>query len=180
MNGQMKFKNIEQLETERMIARRIQSSDFGDLYRLHNHPEVAATLGGPRTQEQIKVALDQYEQQWKNYGYCYWVFFDKETKQFVGRGGLRHVSIEGKDEIEVGYAVMPIFWKQGYATEMGQTAITVAIENLHLHELVCFTLTTNIISQRVMEKLGFSYEHNFIYANLNHKLYRKRLINDKR
>jgi ribosomal-protein-alanine N-acetyltransferase len=175
----MKFKTIERLETERMTARRIQSSDFENLYRLHNDPEVAKTLGGPRTETQIKTSLEQIEQQWQTYGYCYWIFFDKKTEQFVGRGGLRHVSIEGKDEVEVGYAVMPTFWRQGYATEMGQAAIIVATENLHLPELICFTLITNIVSQRIMEKLGFSYERDFIYANLNHQLYRKQLVNNK-
>jgi RimJ/RimL family protein N-acetyltransferase len=85
----MQIKDIEHLETERMIARRLELSDFQDL----------------------------------------------------GRGGLRHVPIEGKDEVEIGYAVMPIFWRQGYATEMGRAAIQVAVNNLHLKELVCFTFS---------------------------------------
>lgn len=171
----MQIKDIEHLETERMIARPIEPSDFQDLYRLHNDPEVAKTMGGPRTEEQIKASLDQVAQQWQRYGYCYWIFFDKKTGQFIGRGGLRHVPIEGKDEIEIGYAVMPPFWRQGYATEMGRAAIQVAVNNLHLKELVCFTLTTNLISQRTMEKLGFIYERDFVYADLSHKLYRMRL-----
>ena len=39
-------------------------------------------------------------------------------------------------------------------------------------DLVCFTLTTNHASQRVMEKVGFRYECNVLHAGLPHVFYR--------
>jgi RimJ/RimL family protein N-acetyltransferase len=38
--------------------------------------------------------------------------------------------------------------------------------------VVCFTLTTNRASQRVMEKAGFEYERDIVHAGLPHVFYR--------
>jgi RimJ/RimL family protein N-acetyltransferase len=43
---------------------------------------------------------------------------------------------------------------------------------VHRSDLVCFTLTTNHASQRVMEKVGFRYERDVLHAGLPHVLYR--------
>lgn len=174
----MNFKNIESFETERMIARRIRPSDFENVFRMHSDPQVILTLGGHKTVEIVNTMLANYDKQWEEYGYCYWIFFDKITSEFIGRGGLRHVPIEGQDEVELGYAVMPVFWGQGYATEMGDAAIQIAFQHLKLKNLVCFTIPTNKKSQRVMEKLGFIYERDFVYSTFPHVLYRLKHEND--
>jgi RimJ/RimL family protein N-acetyltransferase len=55
---------------------------------------------------------------------------------------------------------------------MGEQILKIGFELLKLPEIVCFTLTTNKASQRVMEKLGFKYERDIIHAHLPHLLYR--------
>ena len=42
---------------------------------------------------------------------------------------------------------------------------------LGIEELLCFTLTTNRGSQRVMEKAGFRYLRHITHATLPHVLY---------
>ncbi|BAY22030.1 hypothetical protein NIES2100_17930 [Calothrix sp. NIES-2100] len=39
-------------------------------------------------------------------------------------------------------------------------------------------MTTNLASQRVMQKLGFQYERDMMYANLPHVFYRLKVTND--
>ena len=94
--------------------------------------------------------------------------------QFVGRGGLRRVVIDGKDEVEVGYGLMPEFWGQGLATELAVASVRVGFEVLKLPDVVSFTLPTNKKSRRVMEKAGFQYEKDVVWADLPHVLYRLR------
>jgi len=50
--------------------------------------------------------------------------------------------------------------------------LSVAFERLGMEELVCFTLTINRASQRVMEKAGFEYERDVVHAGQPHVLYR--------
>jgi RimJ/RimL family protein N-acetyltransferase len=87
---------------------------------------------------------------------------------------LRHVRVGGNDEIELAYAVAADRWGQGLATETAGAMLTIGFRDLGLAEVVCFTMTSNRASRRVMEKLGFTYERNIVYANLPHVLYRRR------
>jgi ribosomal-protein-alanine N-acetyltransferase len=97
---------------------------------------------------------------------------DRESGRFVGRGGLHHVEIDDRDEIEVGYCFLAEFWGRGLATELACASVHAAFTVLHLPEIVCFTLPTNLASQRVMQKAGFRYEREGAYKDLPHVFYR--------
>jgi [ribosomal protein S5]-alanine N-acetyltransferase len=55
-------------------------------------------------------------------------FFDKMTGTFVGRGGIRKVTLDDREEVELGYSLMPEFWEQGLAAEIGEKAVSIAFE----------------------------------------------------
>jgi [ribosomal protein S5]-alanine N-acetyltransferase len=91
---------------------------------------------------------------------------------FVGRAGLHSANVGGDEEVELAYALMAEYWGRGLATEMAEAIMVVAFERLRMKEVVCFTLTTNRASQRVMEKAGFEYERDIVHAGLPHVFYR--------
>ena len=122
------------------------------------------------TREFIRSAVEH----WERHGYGFWIFGDRANGRFIGRGGLHHVEINREPEIEFSYAVMPEFWRRGFATEMARAIVDIAAK-LAIRDLVAFTLPTNLGSRGVMEKVGFRYERDFIWANLPHVLYRVRL-----
>jgi RimJ/RimL family protein N-acetyltransferase len=78
----------------------------------------------------------------------------------------------GRDEVELAFALCAEYWGRGLATEMAAAILAVAFERLGLEEVVCFTLTTNRASQRVMEKVGFRFEREVLDGRLPHVLYR--------
>ncbi|MFN6572500.1 GNAT family N-acetyltransferase [Dendronalium sp. ChiSLP03b] len=80
--------------------------------------------------------------------------------------------IAGNDEVELAYSLVAEFWGKGLATEMGEAILKVGFEQIGLPEIVCFTMTTNFASQRVMQKLGFQYERDIVHADLPHVFYR--------
>lgn len=163
---------IETFSTNRLIAERLQISHFSELCKMHKNPKVMATLGGARSDDVTQQFLQINLEHWNRYGYGIWVFRDNTDAQFVGRGGLRNVYVNEKCEVELAYALIEIFWGQGLATEMAQAILQVGFNQLGLVNIVCFTLTTNRASQKVMEKVGFKYERDIIYGNLPHVLYR--------
>ena len=81
-------------------------------------------------------------------------------------------AVPGPGQVEVGWAVWPVRWGQGYATELGAAAVGYGFDELQLHTIVAYTLVDNRASRRVMEKLGFEYERDVTHANLPHVLYR--------
>jgi ribosomal-protein-alanine N-acetyltransferase len=171
------MKSIENIETDRLFARQMLPSDFGEMCRMNKNPQVMATLGGPRTDEQTRELFQANLDHFECHGYGLWMFFSKPARAdaeslFVGRGGLRNVFVGGHDEVEVGYAVMPEFWGQGLATEIAAASVNVAFTQLGLTDLVSFTLPTNFASRRVMEKCGFTFERDIVWKDLPHVLYR--------
>lgn len=162
------------VRTARLLLTRIAPSDLDDLARMYADPRVMATLGGAWTKDRVKLYLDKQLTHWQEHGFGYWTARDLQTGQFIGRGGLRYAIIEGRLEVEVGYGLMAEFWGRGLATELAQESVRVGFAELHRPDLVCFTLPTNAASRRVMEKAGFRYERNIIWADLPHVLCRQR------
>jgi [ribosomal protein S5]-alanine N-acetyltransferase len=143
-----------------------------ELEALLGDPRVGATLGGTRTPEEVAGQIAAHAAHWDAHGFGYWMFRDLDGAP-VARGGLGATNTGGPG-VEVGWAVMPERWGQGYATELGAAAIEVAFDRLGLAEVVSYTMVDNRASQRVMEKLGFEYEREVVHANLPHVLYRLR------
>ena len=163
---------LVELRTSRLLLLRSRADDFDDLDRMHRDPQVMATLGGIRSAEQTTQFIDGLLAHWEQHGFGLWVARDAATGRFAGRGGLRHVLIEGKPEVEVSYGLMPEFWGRGLATELARESVRVGFNDLQLSDVVSFTLPTNRASQRVMEKAGFRYERDVIHADLPHVFYR--------
>ena len=162
----------ERIATERLELRRPSWSDLPAYVRMYADPDVMATLGGVRSAEEAESRLGQLIEHWNEHGYGFYSAFDRPGGRFAGRGGLRRVTIAGRDEVEVGYGLLARCWGRGLATELARRAVRLGFEDLGLDALVCFTLPTNRASRRVMEKVGFVYEEDTTYADLPHVLYR--------
>jgi RimJ/RimL family protein N-acetyltransferase len=166
---------IDRLETKRLFGERLREEHFPYLRAMDSDPDVMATLGGVRSENESWEQLRSGLEHWERYGFGPWVFHARETGEALGGAALRHVEIEGRDEVEVGYRVAAAWWGRGIATEMASALVGVARDRLRLPEIVAFTLPENLASRRVMEKVGFTYERDIEWAALRHVLYRQRL-----
>jgi RimJ/RimL family protein N-acetyltransferase len=168
------MKELESLLTPRLELRRMTGGNLDDLTRMHLDPRVMDTLGGVRTPEQTRDWLGRQMGHWERCGFGLWMARERRTGRFAGRGGLHYIEIDGREEIEVGYSFLPDFWGRGLATELACESIRAGFNLLNFPVLVCLTLTTNLASQRVMQKAGFRYERDIVYKDLPHVLYRLR------
>lgn len=166
------MQSLEEMRTARLILERLRPVHRDDLRRLHGDARVMATLGGVRTAEETARLLAECVQHWEQHGFGLWAVRDKGTGEFAGRGGLKHTFVGGRDEVEVAYALLPQYWGGGLATELAVESVRVGFDVLDRPDLVCFTLTTNRASQRVMHKAGFRYERDVMHAGLPHLLCR--------
>ena len=57
-------------------------------------------------------------------------------------------------EWEIGWAVHPVEWGNGFATEAARYLMDWGFRELNVHRIVAFCHASNIASVRVMEKLG--------------------------
>lgn len=166
---------VEVFETERLIGRRTAAGDFDDIYRMHTDPAVMASLGGRLWSEaETHAFLQRVVDHWEQHGFGLWTIRDKATSSFVGRAGLRRLPVDGVYENELLYGYLAERWGRGIATEVACALTAIAFDRLSFADLISFTQPTNAPSRRVMEKSGFLYERDFIYAGLPHVLYRRR------
>lgn len=165
--------NSMHFTTPRLSAVPISADHMEWMRRLVQDPRVAATLGGVPSEDALAGIMQRNLDHWSAHGFGIWNFTLRSSGDYVGRAGLRHVSPETwSGEIELAYAVMADYWRNGYATEMSQAVLRTGFEQLRLPSIVCFTLPHNIASRRVMEKLGFVYERDGQHAGLPHVFYR--------
>ncbi len=163
---------IETFETGRLSAERLCAGHLPELLRMHCDARVMATLGGVRSDEQTARFLQENLDHWDRLGYGLWTLREGNGGRFVGRAGLRPVPLGSGDEVELAYALMAEYWGKGLATEISRAILRIAFEHIGIEDLVCFTLTTNAASRRVMEKVGFVYEREALHAELPHVFYR--------
>ena len=63
------------------------------------------------------------------------------------------------------------YFGKGLATELATAILSIGFEKFRLPDTVSFTLPSNLASKRVIEKIGFKYEKDIIYASLPHVFY---------
>jgi ribosomal-protein-alanine N-acetyltransferase len=165
-------RTLTTLETDRLVGEPIGPAHQQELCALLGDPRVGATLGGALSPPRVAAALTAKFEHWQRHGFGYWVWREKGTGAAVARGGLQWTHVGGRDEVEVGWAVMADRWGEGFASELGAASVAYGFERLGLREIVSYTLPTNRASRRVMEKLGFEFEREIEHAGLPHVLYR--------
>src|SRR5918995_2348584 len=74
------------------------------------------------------------------HGYGWYAWLERDSGALVARGGLQPATIDGTQEIEVGWAVIPERWGEGLASELGAACVELAFGPLALGSVVAFTL----------------------------------------
>lgn len=148
------------VETQRLILRHLLMSDLDDLFAFYRDPEVIQYIpDAPRTYEQTKEELEWFMNGHPKFPELgLWATVYKETGQFIGRCGLLPWTIDGRDEVEVAFALAKQFWGQGLATEVAKALVQYGFEDLRLSRLICSIEHGNKASIRVATKLGMTFE----------------------
>lgn len=171
----MRSSPIDTFCTDRLTAERLRPEHLPEYVRLFEDARVMATLspdGKPLRAEEAARWLQLSLEHWDRHDYGFWAIRTRPDNHFVGRAGLKNVQIDGESEVELAYALLPVFWGRGLATEIAGAILELAFENMGLTEIICYTLTTNVASQQVMKKVGFQFEREGVHAGLPHVFFR--------
>lgn len=164
---------FKEISTRRLSGTPIEANHFTEIRALHTDPRVMAMLSanGNTFEEQSHAFLQRAAEHWLLHGFGLWIFH-LSAGAFVGYAGIKHAVVEGKDEVELAYAVSSAHWSNGLATEMSEAALKVGFQDLRIERIVAFTLSHNLASRSVMEHCGFTYQRDIVHAGLPHVLYR--------
>jgi [ribosomal protein S5]-alanine N-acetyltransferase len=159
------------LTTERLRFENWRNEDLDLLYDLHVDPRVQISYApGPHkwTTEGIKKRLAGYMAEQQNHGHTKWKL-GLHDGTFIGRAGWSPAGEEAK--IEIGYAIKPEFWNNGYASEAALALLSWAQTHQPHKTLVGFALPNNVASLRILEKLGMTYLDHRIIAGAEFAYY---------
>jgi ribosomal-protein-alanine N-acetyltransferase len=165
---------LDRFSTPRLLAERVTAAHWLDLRRMDENAQFMAMLGGVRDTAGTVAYLEMNVKHWADHGFGMWMLRDRASNAVVGRAILRHLDVEGVDEVETGYGFKPEYWGRGLATEVAEACVRIGFDQLGLDSIVAITTPANIASQRVMQKAGLAYERDILHAGVPHVLFRIR------
>lgn len=150
-----------QLRTERLLFRRYTEEDLPFLQQLVHNEEVMRYIGDGQVKDEA-YALSLYtrmHEQYRNFDdYGLHMLIHHDTGERIGHAGIVAQVIDDCFEIEVGYWIHPVYWRQGYAFEAAAAVTRYATEECGIERLVSMIMKGNSGSIRIAEKNGFTLE----------------------
>jgi RimJ/RimL family protein N-acetyltransferase len=148
------------LSTDRLVLRQWRESDREPFAALNADPVVTEHFLSPLTREQSDDLVDWFTAKIDERGWGFWALEVRETGEFIGFTGLSVPSFEAHftPAVEIGWRLVKEAWGNGYATEAAKAALAYGFGPAGLEEIVSFTATTNLPSQRVMQRIGMTHD----------------------
>lgn len=171
------------IETERLLLRPWKESDLAPFSVLNADSRVREFYPSILTRAQSDQQALEFANFLVAHGWGLWAVSVPDIADFIGYIGLFPISFKAPftPAVEIGWRLAYEHWGHGYASEGAKAVLRYAFETLKLEEVVSLTAKTNLRSQRVMQKIGLTYDpkDDFDHPNLpkghplrEHVLYR--------
>lgn len=132
----------------------ITDEDIHDIFRGLSHPEVIKYYGvSYKTLEATQEQMQWYKSLQEHQTGIWWKIVN-ETNEFVGACGFND---RQDDKAEIGFWILPEYWKQGYAVKAVTFALHYATTVMGLTKVEALVDTENRACIRFMDKLGFKF-----------------------
>jgi RimJ/RimL family protein N-acetyltransferase len=164
----------EDFTTARLTAERLTAAHAQEIHRMHQDALVMKEIGGVRTPAQTASYMTANLEHWTKHHFGLWILRDAATGAMAGRAVLRHLVVDGTDEVEVGYAFYEPFWGRGLATEITTACLSFGFNELGFGTIVAVTSPTNFASHHVLRKCGLAFEKTFDRDHIRSYLFRVR------
>lgn len=146
------------IKTDRLLFRQFVETDLENVFQGLSHPEIIKYYGvSYDSLESTKEQMKFFEDLWNNGTGIWWAVCSLDNKTFYGAGGLNSLSKEHK-KAEIGFWLLPDFWKQGIMAEAMPVICKYGFDKLELHRIEGLVETENINCKRAMAKLEFRHE----------------------
>ncbi|GAC1299297.1 MAG: GNAT family N-acetyltransferase [Vulcanimicrobiaceae bacterium] len=151
---------MAELDTPRLRLRHWRASDLDAWAAMCADPRVMTWLGGTFGRERAAEDAAMLGARLERNGFGWWVVEVKGGAPFAGLVALQDVPFVAPftPALEVGWRLAAGAWGNGYATEGARAALAHAFGALDRSEVVALTAKTNEPSQRVMRRLGMTYD----------------------
>ena len=150
---------MEILETENLTISEINTGDAEFILELLNDPDWIRFIGdrGVRTKkEAARYILAKHVKSYLKFGFGLYRVKLKNNEHPIGICGL--VKRDGLDDVDIGFAFLPAFRRNGYAYESATAMLEYAKDVLEIERIVAITSLDNENSGKLLEKLGLRFD----------------------
>ena len=137
----------------------MQAEDAPFILKLLNEPSWIRFIGdkGVKTLgDARRYILEGPVKMYSLLGFGLWLVELKSSGVPIGICGL--IKRDSLPDVDIGFAFLPAYWRQGYAAESASAAISYGRGAFSLGRILAITSPDNDHSGRLLEKLGFRFE----------------------
>ncbi len=158
---------LEGEETKRLIFRRFKSTDFGLWLPFHQDPRSTWYWEGiPK--DPIMACREQFDRIFERYEHGLGgmnALIDKTSAELIGMCGLLVQTVDGIEELEIGYSILPKHWRNGFATEAAIKCKNYAFTKEFSESLISIIHIDNTPSKKVALNNGMNMDKRTTYRD---------------
>jgi ribosomal-protein-alanine N-acetyltransferase len=160
---EINFHPFQNIETERLLLRRLDENDADEVLALRGNPEIMKYIPRPlaKNKEDALEHINMIEEKIVNNTGINWGITIKGNPKIIGIIGHYKVSPENH-RTEIGYISFPEVNGKGYMSEAIKAVVDYGFEQLNLHSIEAIIDPDNIGSERVLQKNGFVKEAHIL------------------
>jgi [ribosomal protein S5]-alanine N-acetyltransferase len=149
-----------ELETERLLLRRMRLDDAEAMFAYASDPEVTryVLFETHQTVEDSKAFLRLAVEGYERGDFGVWGVVLKDSGAFVGTCGVDVNYAPEHARAELGYVLGRQHWGKGLMPEAVRAVIRFGFLRMGLNRIQARCIAENVASARVMEKVGMTYE----------------------
>lgn len=149
------------IETPRLKIRWLEDGDAAFIYTLVNDPTWIRYIGDKNVSnlEDAKTYIETGPlEMYRNLGFGLNHVSLKEDGTPIGICGL--LKRETLADVDIGFAFLPEFRRQGYALEAATAILDYGCAKLGISRIVAILTPDNVASRKLLCKLGFEFENS--------------------
>jgi len=165
---------LEGEESNRLIFRKVSKTDFNAWLPFHQEPLSSQYFAGEIFEPQVACQnwFTKVFTRYKNNLGGLNALISKENGQLVGMCGLLIQTVDEIQELEIGYSILPEYWKKGYATEAAKKCKAYALEHKLAESIISIIHIDNIGSQKVALNNGMHLDKTTTYKGIPVHIFR--------
>ena len=157
----MKFIGTKQIETERLILRKLTVNDAEEAYNnwcsSYNVSKYVMWKKHENVEETKKL-FKTWEKEYEDLTTFRWIAKLKDTNELIGTIDVASKRYLPFGTCEIGYCYGEKFWGKGYGTEALKAVIKYLFEECDAEVIYADFMKNNPGSGKVMEKSGMTFE----------------------
>ena len=150
------------LETDRLLLRQLEETDFDAWAAVLGDPEVMYAYEHGFSGDEVRLWLNRQQERYAAYGFGLWAVVEKASGQLIGQCGVTMQDWCGREVPEVGYLFRRSKWHQGFAAEAAAACRDYAFHTLGFPEVFSIIRENNFPSQHVALRCGMSVRGTFV------------------